>query len=216
MKNFVYCSCFVVETRKEASRPNISNIALQLLKVFEYQRVAVSLMQNKNMIQDLTVTCDLRSKYATRWRRRLEQDYDITSKLSHLKEGDLVSINLRGNLTSIGKRFHIFRFHGSQSIRVNWNLQVVDKYSQKTLDFYYGFVQLLNLKTKTRGFEVVKGIEGHDWDILLEIPVRLPKHQIGSIPLLIKTKLHVIEQGKYLIRNVKCYKRFIHVLEEVN
>jgi hypothetical protein len=186
-----------VETRKEASRPNISNIALQLLKVFEYQRVAVSLMQNKNMIQDLTVTCDLRSKYATRWRRRLEQDYDITSKLSHLKEGDLVSINLRGNLTSIGKRFHIFRFHGSQSIRINWNLQVADKYSQKTLDFYYGFVQLLNLKIKTSGFEVVKSIEGYDWDILLEIPVRLPKHQIGSIPLLIKTKLHVIEQGKY-------------------
>ncbi|CAC5381624.1 unnamed protein product [Mytilus coruscus] len=188
-------TCLIVETRKEATRPSIKSIALNILKIIKYQRVVISVMQNKNMIQDLTVTCDLRSRYATRWRRRQEQDYDISSKNASLKEGDIISLNLRGNLTSIGKRFHIFRFHGAQGTRVNWNLQVVDNYSQRSLDFYYGFVQLLSLKTVPSSFEEVKTIDGHNWNVVLEIPVRLPKHQIGSLPLPIKTNLNVIEEG---------------------
>ncbi|XP_071154843.1 uncharacterized protein PF3D7_1120600-like [Mytilus edulis] len=188
-------TCLIVETKKEATRPSIKSIALNILKIIKYQRVVISVIQNKNMIQDLTVTCDLRSRYATRWRRRQEQDYDISSKNASLKEGDIISLNLRGNLTSIGKRFHIFRFHGAQGTRVNWNLQVVDGYSQRSLDFYYGFVQLLSLKTVPSSFEEVKTIDGHDWDVILEIPVRLPKHQIGSIPLPVRTNLNVIEEG---------------------
>lgn len=184
-----------METRKEATRPNIHKIALGLLQIIKYQRVVVSVLQNKDVIQDLTVTCDLRTRYATRWRRRLEQEYDVTSKMSSLKEGDIISFNLRGNLTSLGKRFHIFRFHGSQSVAVNWNLQVVDRYSQRSLEFYYGFVQLLNLKAKSKKFEEVKSVDGHDWDTLLEIPVRLPKHQIGSIPPPIKARLQMVEEG---------------------
>ena len=190
---FFHFSCFVVETRKEASRPNIRSIARNILKVIEYQRVVISVMQNRDIIQDITVTCELRSRYATRWRRRLEQDYDITSKVASLKEGDVVSLNLRGNLTSIGKKFHIFRFHGSQNIRINWNLQVVDKYSNRSLDFHYGFVQLLNLKSSQSIFEEIKTVDGHNWDVLVEIPVRLPKHKIGTLPLPIKSKLQVVK-----------------------
>ncbi|XP_063424058.1 uncharacterized protein LOC134707880 [Mytilus trossulus] len=188
-------TCLIVETKKEATRPNIKSIALNILKIIKYQRVVISVIQNKNLIQDLTITCDLRSRYATRWRRRQEQDYDISSKNASLKEGDIISLNLRGNLTSIGKRFHIFRFHGAQGTRVNWNLQVVDSYSQRSLDFYYGFVQLLSLKTVPSSFEEVTTIDGHDWNVVLEIPVRLPKHQIGSIPLPVRTNLNVIEEG---------------------
>lgn len=162
--------------RKEARRPDVNAVVVNLLKTLREHRVYICVAQRRDNPSYIKVLCDLKSKVTTRMINRLERDHYIKRTLILAKEGDVISLNLRGNIKTVPNRRRFFRLYAINGFVMDFETQVVDQYSQRSLQKYCGFLQISVCTSKSFEDELISGYEEQvKWKLLTEIPVTLPK-----------------------------------------
>lgn len=199
-KSFKFCNRYlIVEMKKEARRPDVNTVVANLLKTLKEHRIYVCVAQRRDDPRRIRVSCDLKVKVTTRMIHRLERDHYIRRTLIHAKEGDVISVGLRGNITTIPNRKRIFRFYALNGFVADWEIQVVDSYYQRSLQQYCGFLQVFLCMCNSFEITPISGYEEYvKWKLLIEIPVTLPKDtSLYDYEKMSRSRIHICNKGKH-------------------
>ncbi|XP_062608577.1 uncharacterized protein LOC134270353 [Saccostrea cucullata] len=201
----------IVEMKKEARRPDVNSVVVNLIKTLKEHRIYVCVAQRRDDPRHIRVSCDLKTKVTTRMINRLEKDHNIRRTLIHAKEGDVISLGLRGNITTIPKRKRIFRFYAMNGFVADWEIQVVYPYCQRSLREYCGFVQVSVCTSDSFEDDPISGYEEYvKWKLLTEIPVTLPKDSsLYSCEKTLKARLCLTYKGPITIEFLRSLARLI-------
>jgi hypothetical protein len=183
--------------KKEARRPDVNTVVVNLLKTLQEHRIYVCVAQRRDDPRRIRVSCDLKVKVTARMINRLERDHYIKRSLIHAKEGDVISIGLRGNISTIPNGKKIIRFYALNGFVADWEIQVVDSFCQRSLKQYCGFLQVFICTCNSFETDPISGYEEYvKWKLLVEIPISLPKDSsLYDYEKMLRSRIHICNQG---------------------
>ncbi|XP_069120243.1 uncharacterized protein [Argopecten irradians] len=166
----------VLEVTEDLPSKVIQDVVPRLLTNIEYQNVQICLAHNKKCLNELALSCDRASKVNSRQMIRLESENIIIKRVIKLKEGDTLCVCFRGNIASISNHRTIFRYYGIHGIHTAWTIDVMDRYGQRSLTSFCGFLQIFVWKSKNPFDEQCIDVDKTEfWNIVTEMPISLPK-----------------------------------------
>ena len=168
-----------------------------LLSTLETQRVLICVLQNRDDLKQISVICEKKSRLTSRMQMRYERDHHIKRAVFSIKEGELVNISVRGNITNIPNKDFTTRFYAIHGITLNWKIDVVDVYSQRSLTSFCGFVQIQAFTDDVPASGSGSPSDcDRSWKPLLDVPLTLPKYKAFISPSLTRVPLHLRNEGK--------------------
>ncbi|XP_033732764.1 uncharacterized protein LOC117322117 [Pecten maximus] len=186
----------VLEVTEELPSKVIQDIVPRLLTNIEYQNVQICLAHNKKCLNELALSCDRAKNVNSRQMMRLEAENVVRTKAVKLKEGDTLCLCFRGNISSISKHRTIFRYYGIHGIHTAWTIDVVDRYCQRSLSSFCGFLQMFVWKSK-QPFDCQRiDLDNKSlWNLVTEMPISLPKTVLKFSTKLVRAPVTVRTEG---------------------
>ncbi|XP_021344653.1 uncharacterized protein LOC110444613, partial [Mizuhopecten yessoensis] len=186
----------VLEVTEELLPKVIQDIVPRLLSNIEYQNVQICLAHNKRCLNELALSCDRASNVNSRQMMRLETDNIVTTRAIKMREGDTLCLCFRGNVSSISNHRTIFRYYGIHGIHTAWTIDIVDRFCQRSLSSFCGFLQIFVWKAK-QPFDCQHSDVDNKafWDIITEIPISLPKTVLRLSTKVVRAPVTVRNEG---------------------
>ena len=159
----------------------------KIIYAIEYQRVQICFAHSRTNRSELAMSCDKRSKIDIIKMQRLESENEVTKLNVSLREGSTICMCFRGNISSVSNSSpnapKLFRFYGIHGIHTAWTMDVVDRYAQRSLEHFCGFMQMyVWVDSSPFVSKHIDMLDTYRWKLLLEVPISLPKnHSIVTV-----------------------------------
>lgn len=189
------CRFVIIRTKLGVTMSAVEKMALLLEGSLNHHEAQILLRQNRDDPNSVEMVCGTPSKLEKEIKKHHDaEEDDITiSKTLYLREGKVLSVRFRGNILCRSQDVDLrLAFNSHLLSRIRFDVQEIDKFAQKSIHCYRGFVQVFtsgfipklvppaddNSRDKSRASVAIKTpqfiyISG---DILLsELLVSLPK-----------------------------------------
>lgn len=177
----------------------IQEIAPRILTCIEYQNVQICLAHNKKCLDQLDLSCNRSTSVGDHYMTRLQSDNVVTVKTVTLREGDTLCVCFRGNVAPISNHRTIFRYYGMYGIHTSWTIDTVDRYSQRSLISFCGFLQIFVWKS-AEDFNPTRSSDLNNnkcWKLVTEIPISLPKTLPKDPPKVVRVPVPIRNEGEF-------------------
>ncbi|KAL3872335.1 hypothetical protein ACJMK2_040266 [Sinanodonta woodiana] len=187
---------FTLETKQDMKSTKVHALATSFAEFITKRLIDVKVTQ---IVESRTVLLSLLPSQNLNIDEIIKQDGVITSTHKiRLEEGSVLCWKIRGNVAVMQDQVQVFTYNSFLGINLGFQIEVINKYTQRSLSTYVGFIQLYSLQGQRTGPMDKWTVPEVDmnWKHLLDIPLTLPKPTNTDMATSWKAPISVPNEGQ--------------------
>lgn len=195
-----YSRLVVLETKGSLQYTDVRDVTQSFINYVIKHNVKLRLYQDSRNLYSILFTASVEQpfrQFATDAEMTLPMRAPPVEKEIQLDEGDVMAIVFRGNVDVPDAKNLIYSFHGYRGVRRQFDIEVLNPMSQRSLQTYHGALQIFVLKSPRRLPVDRKQVPcvKNGWDLRAEFPLLLPKYVKATPVIVNKAPISVRFQG---------------------